>query len=38
MEEDIRLVVFEHLRNQLNVHVLDVDFLNLLVSTRRRAE
>lgn len=32
MEQNIRLVVLEHLRNQLNVHILDVDFLDLLVS------
>lgn len=27
VEEDIRLVVLEHLRHKLNIHVLDVDFL-----------
>ena len=29
MEEDVGLVVLEHLRYQLNVHVLYVDFLKL---------
>lgn len=27
VEENIRLVVLEHLRDKLNIHVLDVDFL-----------
>ena len=27
MEQNIRLVVLEHLRHELNIHVLDVDFL-----------
>jgi hypothetical protein len=31
VEEDIGLVVFEHLRDKLGVHVLDVDFLEILV-------
>jgi hypothetical protein len=27
MEEDVGLVVFEHLSDELHIHVLDVDFL-----------
>lgn len=27
MEENVRLIVLEHLRNELDVHVLDIDFL-----------
>jgi hypothetical protein len=27
MEENIGLVVLEHLRHKLNIHILDVDFL-----------
>jgi hypothetical protein len=27
MEKHVRLIVLEHLGNQLDVHVLDVDFL-----------
>lgn len=27
MEKNIRLIVLEHLRHKLNVHILDVDFL-----------
>lgn len=27
VEENIRLVVLKHLRDKLNIHVLDVDFL-----------
>jgi hypothetical protein len=27
VEENIRLVVLEHLRHQLNIHVLDIHFL-----------
>jgi hypothetical protein len=27
MEENIRLIVFEHLRHKLDVHILDIDFL-----------
>ena len=30
MEEYVRLVVLEHLGNQLNVHILDVDFLRII--------
>jgi hypothetical protein len=36
MEEDIRLVVFEHLRDKLRVHILDVDFLEILVEHHDR--
>jgi hypothetical protein len=32
MEQHIRLVVFEHLSNELDVHVLYVDFLRYVVS------
>ena len=28
VEENIRLVVLEHLRDQLDIHVLDVDLLS----------
>lgn len=31
MEQDIGLVILEHLRHKLGVHVLDVDFLEILV-------
>jgi hypothetical protein len=31
MEQNIRLVVLEHLGNKLGVHVLDVDLLKVLV-------
>ena len=31
VEEDVGLVVFEHLSYELRVHVLDVDFLQILV-------
>jgi hypothetical protein len=34
MEEDIGLVVLEHLGNELNVHVLDVDLLFGCQSTK----
>jgi hypothetical protein len=27
MEEDVRLIVLEHLGDELNVHVLDIDLL-----------
>lgn len=27
VEEDVVLIVLEHVRHQLNIHVLDVDFL-----------
>ncbi len=30
MEEYVRLVVLEHLGNQLDVHILDVDFLRII--------
>jgi hypothetical protein len=30
MKQDIGLVVFEHLRHQFDIHVLDVDFLDEL--------
>jgi hypothetical protein len=36
VEEDIGLVVFEHLRDKLGVHVLDVDFLEILVEHHDR--
>ena len=29
MEQDVRLVVFEHLSHKLNIHVLNVDFLDI---------
>lgn len=32
MEKDIGLVILEHLRNQLHVHILNVDLLDKLVS------
>lgn len=31
MEEHVRLIVLEHLSNKLNIHILDVDFLQTLV-------
>jgi len=31
MEEHVRLVILEHLRDQLDVHVLDVDLLEALI-------
>ena len=31
MEEDVRLVVLEHLGHKLGVHVLDIDLLEVLV-------
>jgi hypothetical protein len=31
MEQNVRLVVLEHLRNQLSVHVLNIDLLKVLV-------
>jgi hypothetical protein len=36
MEEDIRLVVLEHLGNKLNVHILNVDFLDWLATFLNR--
>ena len=33
VEENIGLVVLEHLRHKLNIHVLDVDFLWSRVNT-----
>jgi hypothetical protein len=32
MEQHVRLVVLEHLSHQLDVHVLDIDFLRCVVS------
>lgn len=32
MEKNIRLVVFEHLSDKLDIHVLDINFLGLDVS------
>jgi len=32
MEQDVGLIVLKHLGHKFNVHVLDVDFLDLLVS------
>jgi hypothetical protein len=31
VEENIRLVVLEHLRHKLRIHILDVDLLKILV-------
>jgi hypothetical protein len=31
MEENIGLVIFEHLSDELNIHILDVDVLQSLV-------
>lgn len=36
MEEDIRLVVLEHLRDQLDVHILYIDLLGTVVRCCRR--
>jgi hypothetical protein len=30
VEEDVRLVVLEHLGNQIHIHVLNVDFLGMV--------
>jgi len=35
MEENVGLVVFEHLGNKLDIHVLDVDFLRSAISNER---
>lgn len=36
MEQNIGLVVLEHLRYQFHIHVLDVDFLQILVQHHDR--
>ena len=35
MEEDVGLVVLEHLGNQLDIHILDVDFLGIISLTKQ---
>lgn len=34
MEEDVGLVVLEHLGHQLDIHVLDIDILTMVRQTR----
>jgi hypothetical protein len=36
MEEDVRLVVLEHLSHELCVHILNVDFLEVLIQHHNR--
>ena len=38
MEEDVWLVVLEHLGNQLDIHILDVDFLGIISFESRLKE
>jgi hypothetical protein len=36
MKEHIRLVVLEHLRNEFDVHIVDVDLLKIFVKQHNR--
>lgn len=38
VEQDVRLVVFEHLSDELNVHVLDVDLLHVMCQRKYLAK